>query len=748
MLPGSLVSSDVSAFTSYILVNGVVRAHQSWSVDRDLPGDLPASVVASSGITQATGNIVWAEGPDVQVRAVTPWNHGSGWLPTVGDRVEIWAGDGVTYWQQFTGTIDETTGDVGGSAKSSIIDDFDKLNASFSHEPLQRLMPPRERAAADYRAVGLTHIYYVDRALRKAGFFATPPTESRTILSVPAQSSMWPEVGVMTGGVVGGADGGAWCSTYNGPSGVSIGDVQNTYAPVLAYPMTEVVRFSMTVAADHNGNTTMKAYYGATDYVELAVAGSRTVIARLNGVDVCSLVMGSATRVSLLVKAGVWTLRTNNNTTATGSIANPTSAVLDRVTVTADVNSRVSGFHAVHTSSSTETLYTAHTPTARYRLENVSHLGLMDAGPAIETTTCKDVLSTISDAVLAGMWIDEAGVFQWAPSVGLRAQTPVQTVTTLDDVLAVGWSDSLLGVRSKVEASYDLPGISRSRWDNIVWYEGGTQTLESGQTQTEFINPPTDTDWVGLSQDYLILGNPGSAAPSNSGHGSVTGGQLADATTEADGSAYLTSSLEKINATTYKLVHSAGSLPSGKKLELRYPSTSSTIWPRWLKQSLPIIRGFAKTQWAKQTLTSATAGPSYAPVLAHDCGPWLSRDADTTVAQRVVDYLATQTAKPSPVITGLQVTYDPRRQLGDVITLSSPDFMGVTLTVLIVSISNSADGSYTQTLGVRIVSAATTFTSYEAFNAAGGELTYEQWNLLAPTTLTYSQFDAQSSEVA
>ncbi|WP_307076524.1 hypothetical protein [Arthrobacter pascens] len=714
-------------------------------------GDLPEQVAAVSGIKQATGSVVWNEAPDVSTTAVNPWNESSGWLPKTGDRVEIWAGDGVTYWQQFTGAVDETSGDVFGLPQSSIIDDYDKLNARFSHEPLMRIMPPRVRAAADYRAVGLKHLYYADAALRAAGFYATPPAENRTIVSVPAQSSMWPEVGVMTAGVLGGPDAGAtpWCSTYNGPSGVSMADVLNTYSPHLAYPMTEPVRFSMTVGADHSGNTTMKAYYGATDYVELAVAGSRTAIARLNGVQICSLVMGAATRVSLLVKAGVWTLRTNTAATATGSVADPTAAVMERITISADVDSRAAGFHAVHTSTSTENLYTNYTPTARYRMENLSHLGLMDAGPTIEPTTCRDVLEQISKATLTGMWIDEAGVFQWAPSVGLKAQASVQTLTDVDDLRSLSWSSSLLGVRSKVEGSYDLPTISCSRWDNILGYQGNTETLESGQVKSEFISPPSGTDWVGLSQDYLILGEPGASAPSNSGHGSVTGAVLAGETTEEAGSSYLTSTFEQINVNTYKLVHTAGALPTGKKLELRYPSTSTTIWPRWFKEAFPLLRWFGKTDWAKQTLDAAIAGPAYAPVLAHDCGPWVSKEADTIFVQRIIDSLAAEVNEPAPVITGMRVGYDPRRQLGDVITISSPELLGITLTALIVSVKNGADGPYMQSLGVRIITAATTFTTYGEFEAAHADtLTYEQWRLLFPDTATYSTFNSDPLEGA
>lgn len=747
MQPGDFANSDVMNLTSHVLVNGVERAHESWSVGRAIVGDLPEQVVAGAGIKQATGTIVWAEQPAVTDTAVNPWNAGAGWLPKSGDSVAIWAGDGQSSRKVFTGVIDETTGTVGEAPQSTIIDSYDRLNMPFSHEPLMRVMPPSVRAADDYRATGLSHLFYVDKALRTAGFFALPPQEARQILSVPAQSSMWPETGSMTAGTVGGPGGtGAWCSTYDGPAGVSVASVLNTYSPTLSYPLSEPVRFSMTAGSDHGGNTTMKAYYGQTDYVELAVAGSRTAIARVNGATVCSLVLGAAVRVSLLIKAGRWTLRSDLGATSTGTAANPTTAALDRIIISADAASRVAGFHAVHTSSSTEDLYTNHTPSARYRMGRIDHLGLMDAGPTIEPTTCADVLDEISKATLTAMWIDEEGVFQWAPSVGLRVQPTMQTITTLDDIRSLTWADSLLGVRSRVETSYDLPGINRSRWDNVLWHQGSNETLESGQLKTEFITPGTNTDWVGISPSYLTLGAAGGSGPSNSGWGSITGAVLADEDTEVIGDAYLTSGLERINVNTYKLTHLARSLPAGKKLELRYPSTSSTIWPRWLKQAFPIIRGFGKTEWATQTVSSAVPGPAYAPVLAHEAGPWFSREDDVTVLQRVTEFIASQVSAPQPTITGMSVGFDPRRQLGDVITISSPNLMGAQLQALIVGISNSAGDSFSQSLDVRIISAKSSFTTYDQLAEAWAGGNYASLQA-AWAALNYNALSAKPLEV-
>ena len=81
MQVGELIGGDVQAPTSRIMVNGVKRAAVSWSVGRELSGDLPEQVVAASGIVQATGSVLWNDGPDVTDKPVNPFNRSSGWLP-------------------------------------------------------------------------------------------------------------------------------------------------------------------------------------------------------------------------------------------------------------------------------------------------------------------------------------------------------------------------------------------------------------------------------------------------------------------------------------------------------------------------------------------------------------------------------------------------------------------------------------------------------------------------------------------
>ncbi|GAA1337108.1 hypothetical protein [Arthrobacter roseus] len=737
MQAGTLATSDVQSYTSRVLVNGIQREHKTWSITRELSGDLPDQVMAVSGITQATGTIAWKTGPDVSERSANPWNASTGWLPKSGDRVEIYAGDTATEWIQFTGRIDTTSGDVGKSAQSTIVDDIDNLNTRFSHDALLRIMPPRDNGGVR-RGIGLGYAYYLDAALRRAGFYATPPKEARAAVSIPAQFSMWPEDGTLT--VASDLSGGtSHAAFWPAPWGLSAANFLVEVGPRIREAPSSPVELTFMVAPDHNGNANMNVIYGSS-VVQLAVAGSRTVFARLNGVEVCSLVMGSAVTVSLLIKAGVWTLRTDTGTTATGTATIPGTTIMDLVTFSGDTASRLAGFQVCYPNTSTEFNPVNYKPTAVMDL-SLSFAGLIDAAPVIKPTTSRKLIDEISNAALTATHIDEAGVFRVIQSDVLRNRAPVQTITTLDDIRSLSWSDDLLSVRSLVSIDYHKPFIDLSIYQNRLCYQGGSQTLESGQKTTELISPGTDEDWIGISFNMPELGDAGSAANSNKGVGSVTGGVATDGTTDTLGEPYLITSLEQITPGTLKLTHEVTTLPAGNVMELRYPKASTTIWQRWLNEPFPFVRSFARTDWAGETYTSTITGPSYAPELVHDTGPWLAREDNTIVIQRVADFIADQVTKPGAVITGMRVGYDPRRQLGDVITISSPSLMGVELQCLIVGIDNGAGKSFTQSLGVRIISAVSTFTTYAEFNDAGGDLTYQQWSLLEPLTQSYTQFN-------
>src|SRR5699024_6262955 len=130
------------------------------------------------------------------------------------------------------------------------------------------------------------------------------------------------------------------------------------------------------------------------------------------------------------------------------------------------------------------------------------------------------------------------------------------------------------------------------------------------------------------------------------------------------------------------------------------------------------------------------------PVLSHDLGYWGHEFFESgSLAQRIGDYLAAMVTAPHPTITNLGLIYDPRRPLGDVITIQS-GWRRTELRALIVRISEShGDGAYQQ-VSVRVISATSTRpVTYDDLAAAWGTSNYAGLQA-AWSALTYSDVAA------
>lgn len=744
MQVGAFTGGDVSSIISRVVVNGVQRSCVSWDVQRELSGDLPEQIVAVSGIKQATGTVVWSEGADVEGGGRNPWNPSTGWLPAKGDRVVIYEGDGTNEYVQFYGRIDKTTGSIGEGFQSVLIDDYDKLSASVSHLPLLRIMPPLANGD-QYRGVGLSSIHYVDDALRTAGFYSTPPTESNPAVAVTCQGSMWPNNG--TAGTL--QAGGAYTGTAShhsnntAPWGWSVGNFNNTYTPRAPQLPAIPVQLTAMVAPDHTGSFFLTAYYGPSNTVQLAVGTTRTAILRVNGTEACRVQMGAGVVVTALLKNGAVTIKTNLGASASGSAAIG-GTIMTSVLTSGDEPTRIAGIQVSHpTAIAREFASLAWTPSAVLDLSNVTLTGLMDAGRAIDNERADDLLGEISEATLSGMWIDETGVFRWAPTLALTSRPVTQTVTTLNDILSLDWEDSVLGSRSKVTVTAKNPVVSKSTFRTKELYRGSGETLGSKEISEDVVGPGADEDWIMPDESMTVL-NPAPWSIYN-GATETLGGVFYSSSGETITGDGLTTTItmEKIGINQYKIKHVAGAFPADVTANLATSPTAGQLWPRNRDKPLPVIKGFGKVQWVEATISPVTAG-GIGPELVHDARIWNSRTDDNEWLSRIADYLSAQTATPKPTITGLEVTPDPRRQLGDVIRLESPDLMGVTMTALIVDRRKAGSaGGHTETLAVRIQSAVSQFTTFAEYNASmpGTQLTFQQWDALGPKPQTFAEFN-------
>lgn len=743
------VSEDVLQLQTLVYVNGTQREIMSFSQGRDLVGDLPEQVAAAGGVSQATGSVVWAS-KDVDTGSLNPWNPSTGWIPMKGDRVEIYVSNGVTTWPRFKGIVDKTTGSVFGGIESTLIDGIDRFSKQINIPALITQMPPLNDGEA-VRRVGLSTQFHINTALRQAGYYTTPKREFGAVLDAPLIGSCWPLTGdvrvcyrqsdPLQGPGVAGA-----------PWGASRTDMTAEYLPSTSRAGDVPVQLTMVRTSEHTGTAFVKAVYGTSNAVELRLTPTRAV-ARVNEVEVAAIDISGDTVAQVLFKNGAVTVATATSQ-ATATVAWGVTASLGYIRVEADANSRIAGIQVSHpTAAGYELASVNHVMSAEIRMGQFLNAG-HQALPAVTNTPARDLMDEITKSTLRPFWIDETGMARVIASDVIYDQSPAQKLTTLDDIRELAWESSYLGVRSEVVAKYLKPIITARSVESVtVWEASDAVVLKTDETYETVIEPGSDEDWVMVDGSPTHIGGP-SLTAINRGETSFYGGIVTDGVNELYASPYWPSqdwadlSLNKLGATSYQFKAKAKTIPSGNQLELRtFSSTFSgntALWPMWWGKNLPIIRAKARVQWTQMQRDPTIAGTT-GGTLELDMGPWATggETTETTAIDAIASFVAEQITQPQPTITSLRVGYDPRRQLGDVITVSSPNLLGVSLTCLVTGYQESADsGGYEQSLSVRIIDAQTTFTTYEQFMKAWGNSTsYETFMQAWTAVSTYNDFN-------
>lgn len=745
MQAGVLIGSDVMAYTSRVLVNGVARPHLSWSVDRDLVGDLPEQVVAAGGVAQASGNIVWASDKDVSDGGRNPWNPSTGWIPAEGDKVQIFAGDATSEWSQFVGVIDSSTGDIGGGFQSKIVDRIDDFSRKVRLPALVDVMPPVEGQTA-FRRFRLSPRFYVTTAMRRAGFNVVAPAEVGCVVDLPAVGSLWPLVGEL----IRCARGTDAALSPLWPDGIHVADANAAYRPASPRAGDKPVQLTLNIAPEHSGTASVQVIYGGSNVILRTTATH--VLFLIGGVGtLCSVPWTGGVIAQALFFNGSVTLRTSAGQTATGTGAWTNSTLMSEVRLVADPGSRVNGVQVSHPTQPWHDFASLNfTPTARV-VTGTMHDTLM-AAPATRDQSAADLLSEVGQCLLWPFWIDETGAAKAIQSDALRGQASVQTVTTLDDIRSLSWRKDLLGARSEIITSYDTWTINRSTTYSVeLWSSSESVVMSSAGEHVSLIEEPDGEAWLEVDEQLTVPGV-NSLADANRGIGSIAGGIYTDGATEEwatlPSAKKLDVALLKISDGAWKLKHTAGTLAAGNQVELRTWSSTFTgrteLWPyQWDKQ-LPVLRGKGKAVRTNKTRTPTIVG-NIGPILEHDCKHWGTGHLDnneTRVVDAVTDFISTQVVTPQPVITGMRLGFDPRRQLGDVITVQSRTLMGVELKCLIVGLNTSAGGSFDQEVAVRVIEATSMFTTYADFAAAWGPTAdYNSFAAAWDAVSTYKDFD-------
>lgn len=744
MQPGELIDAEVQSYTSRVTVNGVLREFLSWSTDREISSDLPVQVSGGSGTSQATGEIEWAS-EDVDAGGLNPWNTSTGWIPLEGDIVRIYVSDGSTEWQQFEGVVDKTSGTIGGGISSSLIDRTDDFSNPVSIPALVAVMPPLEPSGL-YRRFRLMPRWYVMMAARAAGFYATPAPENNPTIDVPAFGSMWPVVGEAITCHKGSNSDGA----PEFPNGTHVADLSMRLNPWTPRPYTRAVQLTMNIAEGHTGVASLTADYGGQTVTLRAT--NANVLLMINGSTVLSVPRSGGCVAVGWFENGQARLRTSEGQDVSGAQSWSATGNMTEARIAADSNSLVNGFHISHPTSEGHLFSNLNwEPTALIASGAMHDAMLANRGA---TGSASELLDEISSSLLWPYWIDENGIFRAVQSDLLRNGDVVRNLTTADDIFELGWERSLLSMRSRIEAEYDVSAVTRQRNHSTQVWEGETVILQSGEEHEQFIEASGDEAWLLVDESPSPIHLLENITEFNRGVGSVYGGVYTDGTNELWATApsvnKLTVQFQQITPNTWKVTHKAGSLDPGWQVELRTWSSNFTgntaLWPYAWGRQLPIFAAKGKAVFSKRKRSPVVLGNS-GPTYTHECGSWATGhlpETETRVVDEIVNFLSDQLVNPQPVITGLRVRFDPRIQLGDVISVKSENYMGTELRCLVVGVSIAAGANgYSMDLSVRVIRAQSMFATYEEFEKAwGNTANYSAFETVWGMTATYQDFNA------
>lgn len=713
MLPGDYDQiADVRDLTTYAIVGGVRRDIESVSLDREISNDLPSQVVGGAGLAGGSGTIVWASQQDaVATREASPWHVVAGWPPQPGARIRVYVTDGATSWPRFTGRIDKTSGSVAGGLRSDIVDYRDQLNVPFTYPAVLAQDVPNS-SGGNVLFPDLNAWHLLTFAFRRARFYNTIPAGDGVSLSAPMQGSVRAHRGSTL--TAQGATGGTWPVFHWAPWGQAVGVVAATYRPHQSSLATisQPLRVSLMVGPDHAGTTHVRVLYGSNpdDRIRVRVWADRRLTAFWNNTPVVELSadqMRDATVVTLYVRGSTWELRNDVHAADTATFSRSGTQVMAEIQVNNSEAARMAGL-VVDSPSSWEYPELGFTPSATY--EPSSLVRRMQMSPRLENENLADFVDEVCNAALIASWFDETGVLRLVHSNNLRNRTPAQELTTLDDITALDWELSLLNVRHRVNVTFKDAVISRSRNFRQELYRAGRNTMDAGDTIEIFATPSNDEEWFWVDRDPQRVDD-SNWGWYNSAARSFIGVHYRNADGDELSTAGRTTTItaEELGTVSLKITHRAGSYESGVEAHLAVSENSPAVRESRQGDALPVIRGRGHGQWVDDMYTSPIMAASLpdgttAAELTHDLSYYGGPDA----AQRLGDFLAERVTRIEPVINQLRVTYDPRRQLGDVVTISA-GVLDVTVTALIVGIHETHEhGAHEQRLQVRIIDAHST----------------------------------------
>ncbi|TLK56324.1 hypothetical protein [Glutamicibacter sp. V16R2B1] len=617
---------------------------------------------------------------------------------------------------------------------SDIVDDSDSLSALTSIPAAAELMPASydpSTPSITWEHVGTAlepwHVAY--RAMRAAGYGVAVPkvTSGTRLVETEIQGSLIASVGRLQ---VASADKSiGWSKGY---TYLEAGTIR--YIPAVSLAPGGLRLWLRW----HGNNSAMSAQFsdGTTIAVRGAHTGSTitlTYTVRSGGYDgpiqfettrSFSAAWGSEPWIEVFVRPGDTTARVVVPTSGTGATT-PNSEIAHSIPVNRTYQAdavledvRVTtGTIAAQAGSISLAGWQASVATVFDSTVKAWGKGLVESMGATNTildTKAGDILREVGQATLTAIFFDEHGVLNFAPTNVLHAGSPVRTVTTAQDIFELGWMEALLTRRKQVGVEYRETALTLSkRYEVLLYQPSNSQQVGAGETIEEFIGPDDDAEWFEPDMTFSAI-TLSDIVNFNLGRDSWYGGVYRS----GDGDTYvrdtsLAIGTQEIEVGRRWLMRHRN--PSTRDVSMMAPPESTAVYAKWLSAPLPILRGRGLANFTNANVTASTGAPSWTPALEHELGVY-GKKADAT---RVRDWLAARLKTGIITLTDVQIAYDPRLQLGDVITVESKKFYGFSMDALIIGKSESHDDAGAQmSLSVRTLTVRTTHTTYQDFEDA------------------------------
>jgi hypothetical protein len=752
--------SSVTTVSGELVIGGEVVSAEDLSIERSIPSSLPDQVAGVGGYSASTASATVLQDARVTDRSPVPWGAET---PQPMAPVEVYALSGTSRAKVFSGVVDKAGGAASESdLQISMVDNTDQLNRVVSIPPLARIMPaPTTDGVTNPMNIGLVSSYFVDRVLRDCGYFTTPPMPARTVLSVPLVGSAYPERGT----IVNSRRSSTWREQpyfAQGWDSVMGNRLYAEYVPDLGMHsegnLSRPLEINLTAAGTQETSGRVYVQFENGARIAVVVTSSRSILVQFRTADAEDWATYlSATdgdigrgwrRASIRIEAignrrGRISIRTNNR----GSKVHPSATLpwgsehlpMTRAVVDLrgnDVGGVQVAFPAV--PSGYETFVANASITAPPQMASLFW------SPPIQKQKALDLLTQWAEAECAAFWVDEDDKVQWRSRNHFTAGDPVVELTSTNDILDLTWSHDAQGASARAVVKYQQGAVKRANRSRIPVWQGSGETMEPGDEFEEFITAPDDEIWINVDSNPNFFQAETSKNSFNRGVGSWMGYVAYD----KDGNIHPNTewvgyqgSIRPLGGSAYHITHSwVGNVPNGvTEIKLATQDTGTVLKPQWRDYNLPVLRAQMKISLTDVDFTASVGGPSRAPDLVHEAGWWIQTE---DMAKSLAFWLAQQTAKPFPVVDGVETTGDARLMIGDMVTVTDTHRTGLRITGVVRGIRDSiAAGDYSQTLQLLVVRVhASRPTLFEYDQLWGGATLEERDRVWADKTL--GEFDA------